>query len=349
MGRHQIENLQSNRVAGGHGNAFGFIRLVFASAVIVSHTVDMIHGDYAAEIVYRLTGTRTLAMLAVEGFFIISGFLITASLANSTKLSDYLWKRVIRIFPAFIVCSLICLAIIGPAAGGGFSSAHDWLLSLVRMVFLFKPEQTGVFSGNPIPVLNAPAWTIQYEFACYLGIAALGVLGILRRPLLVAALAVLMLLISALIQIKIIPGWDMHLVRNLPRLIGMFLAGATLYFCQDRVPLNRTMVVVASAGLASFILSELLVNFGVAVFGTFLIFALAQWGGGNVLRKINNRNDISYGLYLYAWPIESLLIFYGFSSFWALVGLTWLFAALAGGLSWFVLEKPILRHLKPRR
>jgi len=43
------------------------------------------------------------------------------------------------------------------------------------------------------------------------------------------------------------------------------------------------------------------------------------------------------------------LIFYGFSSFWALVGLTWLFAALAGGLSWFVLEKPILRHLKPRR
>lgn len=331
-----------------HDNAFGFIRLVFASLVIVSHTVALVDGDKEREALYLLTGTTTFGPLALNGFFIVSGFLITASYLNSGNALSYLWKRIIRIYPAFILCSIICLTVFGPLAGGSFVLLRDGLSSLVRMALLFKPEQAGAFAANPLPVLNGAAWTIQYEFACYLGVAGLGLVGLLKRPPVVAVLFAACLAVSVAVDQGIIPGGHIHAVRNLPSLVAMFLAGMTFYFYQDRMPAGRGVAVVATIGLIACLFVSPLVNVGMATFGAWLIFAAAKWGGGNVLRRINNRNDISYGLYLYAWPIQNLLVFWGLTSLWPLGIATWLLSAAAGAASWFLLEKPVLQNLKSR-
>lgn len=81
-----------------------------------------------------------------------------------------------------------------------------------------------------------------------------------------------------------------------------------------------------------------------AVFGSYLIFAVAAFSTGTVLEKINNKNDISYGLYLYAWPIGLLLLWWHVSSsLWIIGGLTMLVASAAGAVSWFIVEKPAMK------
>ncbi|MES2723643.1 MAG: hypothetical protein V4656_10880, partial [Pseudomonadota bacterium] len=53
--------------------------------------------------------------------------------------------------------------------------------------------------------------------------------------------------------------------------------------------------------------------------------------------------DMSYGLYIYACPIQQILVMSGTLSFWASVAATLPFAVA----SWFMVERPALRLKRP--
>lgn len=143
----------------------------------------------------------------------------------------------------------------------------------------------------------------------------LGVAGLLKRPALLSVIALTCFAVpvivpahylQALAHDNFLPG-DPSALFNL---IGVFVAGATFYNYRDRVHFHWLVVVLAMAGLAVGNIYPPIVPLTYAIFGNYLVFAIAKRGGNTVLARINNKTDISYGVYLYGWPAEQLAIRY---------------------------------------
>ena len=340
---------------GEHENAFGFLRLLFASLVIVAHTPALVDGDEHRELVIRTIGGHlTFGGLAVSGFFIISGFLITGSYLSSSGPMSYLRKRLARIYPEFLVMFVVCALLVRPLGGGaiGLSSLRSVAHELRLALTLQPPGTDGAFAGLHYPALNGAVWTIPYEFKCYLLVLLLGFAGLLRRPWVPAFGCAVCLFLAGLApaawltMLSRLPlaSWWLGWAQEAFRMTGLFLAGSTFYLIRRSVPLSRLLVAISAAGLLLCLIVHPLANIGLALFGSYLIFAAAEAGSRTFLKRINNETDISYGLYLYAWPVEQLLILaIGTSSLVALGSLTWAIAAGLGWLSWTFVEKPVKR------
>jgi peptidoglycan/LPS O-acetylase OafA/YrhL len=341
-----------------HVNNIGFLRLVLASLVIFAHSPEIIDGDHHREPLSSIFGTISFGALAVDFFFIISGFLITASYFSSVNVWSYLWKRVLRIYPAFVTASLVCILVVGPLAGGDLRSLgpREILLSLVRILDLAPPKLAGAFTALPYPALNGPMWTIRYEFHCYLLVGLLGVLGLLRRRYLMLAGTLLLLAAHAWLRatnfdltwgpLSQTPGIDAILLdpQQNVRMMALFGCGICFRLFRDRIPLRAEPAMLCLAAAVALLFSDSLVQVGLGTVGAYFIFWLAGTQRFPIMSKINNSYDISYGVYLYGWPIGSLIALYfmGITPV-ALTVATLLLAILAGAISWIVVEKPFLK------
>lgn len=350
----------TNHHVGDHTNAFGFLRLLFASLVVVAHTPELVDGNRSREILTLLTGTISFGELAVNGFFIISGFLITSSFVRANSIGSYLALRAARIYPAFIVASLISIVVVGRLGGGFFDKdpLDAVLAAAARLAVLARPAIVGAFpdqhhSGYDT-ALNGAMWTLQYELLCYLLVVPLVAAGALRRPALLSLAAMVSLLLADMVpETEMLP---LSTAVFLPastatalRLMGMFLAGAAFYAWRGRIALHPWMIIVSVLGLVATSLFDPIVEIGFAAFGGYLIFATAAAGTDNWLGRINNRNDISYGLYVYAWPTQRLLMLCLPDLALPLLGvLTWGGATLLAMVSWFVVERPTMRWARTR-
>src|SRR4051794_17483398 len=101
-----------------HKNNIGLLRLVFASLVIIGHSPVMIDGDYRRDPLQRFFANLSFGTLAVDGFFVLSGYLITRSMLSKPLVWNFLARRILRIYPAFILASLLCVFVLVPATGG---------------------------------------------------------------------------------------------------------------------------------------------------------------------------------------------------------------------------------------
>ena len=172
-----------------HHNNVGLLRLVFASLVIIGHAPEQIDGDNHRELLTVVFHTITLGELSVDAFFLLSGYLITMSMVQSKSLRTYLERRVLRIYPAYLMAFVLCIFALGPFVG-----ERPWEhlpQTIGRALLLREPaDYPGQLLGLPIPSLNGSMWTIAHEFRCYLLVAALGTVGLLARRRIILALAV---------------------------------------------------------------------------------------------------------------------------------------------------------------
>ena len=172
-----IAKLDQNRE-----NNFDFIRFVAAAMVIFSHTYAVLK-DNSSEPLSGATGFITFGSLAVEIFFIVSGYLVCKSLLMRSSPLAFVEARILRIFPALIICCASCTLVLGPILtrlplGEYFGAAQTWHYLFDNATLLklqwFLP---GVFEHNPLPgVVNGSLWTLPTEFKMYLALLAAGLI-----------------------------------------------------------------------------------------------------------------------------------------------------------------------------
>lgn len=344
--------------ARGHDNNFNLLRLVAASAVLVSHSVPLATGDAGQEPLRAWLG-MSLGTLAVDVFFVISGFLITGSLIGRADLRQFIAARALRIYPGLWAALLVTLCTaalllsdLGPAR---FLSHFDTWKHLARNALLLSDVSfrlPGVFDTNPWPqAVNGSLWTLPIELRMYAAIVllwlALGLLPRARSRLL--PWAVLLIALGATTTDLAVPpvGAD----TSIAGLTARFFYGASLRLFQDRIPASRSAFLALLATLAMSTADADM--FGVAwrlAVGYLVIYAALVPGGP--LRAFNRVGDYSYGVYIYAFPVQQVLAHY-----WQGIGpvemTVFAFAAtsLLAAISWHAVEEPAmrLRHRLPRR
>ncbi|MBO9555501.1 acyltransferase [Cellulomonas sp.] len=333
-------------------NGLNLVRLVLAYSVLVAH------GWYLAGkgVGPQLNG-QNIGGWAVMGFFAISGYLITGS--RLTKpLGDYLVLRVARIFPAFLVCLVVTALVFAPLA---FYKAHDTLDGFFTTPFtpanyifanaglrIIAFDVAGTPTGVPYPAAwSGSLWTLYYEFLCYLIIAALLCFTwIRRRPWMVLAAMVLSIAgYAGWAQIAPYFGGNADLMYLL-QLIPFFLAGSFLYMIRDRISFSWPIALLATAvGLVAVLNVP---RWGPQLAAPLLAYVILWVGAVLPSPKLVQRHDVSYGVYIYAWPVQQLL---------ALAGAYTLNLALYDALaiiltlplaaaSWFLIERPVLRRAR---
>ena len=337
-------------VSNHSANNFDFLRFLFAAIVIFSHSFALC-GVGKREPLSVLSGGQTyMAEIAVNGFFVISGFLITASWLRRPQWSEYLQKRVLRIYPGFLMVCLLCAFLVGPI---GAVSPHTYFQQLRIGAFLHhlflldKLSLPPTFSHNFMPnEVNSSLWTIKIEFEFYLMTALLGTFGLFqRRGVLLAFAAACLLSQTALalpfVSVALPDTLTIHL-----RFLTYFLAGMVFFLYRDKIAYNgagvAAAVVLLGIGAAMHTLAAV-----IALPVVYLLLA-AAFSPAVRLHRFAQTQDISYGLYLYAWPIQQLLVqhFGALHNPWSLFLTALPLTALAAALSWHLIEKPCLRFKK---
>ncbi|MGO8739500.1 acyltransferase family protein [Rhodoblastus sp.] len=333
---------------GRRDNNFGAARLILAMMVILSHSPELIDGDRSREPLTQLFPGTSFGSLGVAGFFLISGYLITQSFLSSTT-TEYLAKRILRIFPGFAVAFLISLLIVGPLGGGRLGDDPSlWAVNLKRLVLLQQPLLPTAFVGTHYPALNGSMWSIGYEFRCYIIVLLIGVAGAFARRNLVLAGT------SALVAAAVLAGealvvWPHHLdgfigVAGVDlNLIGVFACGVCFFLYRERIAFRPLSYVIAAFALVIGLRIPQLATVAIETAGAYLLFAFIFALKNDRLASVGSHTDLSYGVYLYAFPIQRLLIQWNPNiSPIALTLLAALASVACAYLSWTLVEKPAL-------
>ncbi len=285
------------------------------------------------------------------GFFVISGFLIAQSWTRSPNPLKFLKRRVSRIYPGFIVAALLTALVVVPFATDPATrrpiAIGNFLMQTLRLQ-VFDVSPVFVHNANP-NALNGSLWSVPFEFWCYIGILLLGVTGMLRRRWLVVAIFAAVIAWHFYLSIT---GWlpggkILGVIFGFPLfwaiVLPFFLAGTLFHLFGGTELFRKPLMIAAFAILvaSNFIPNGLLVTLPIC--GAYLLLGLAYLP---LLRPLNlgRFGDFSYGTYLYAYPIEQLIVKYGGGTM-APLKLFLLAAPLSvgvGALSWFLIERHFL-------
>jgi peptidoglycan/LPS O-acetylase OafA/YrhL len=340
----------------GRRNAFDALRLWAAAMVLFSHSFVLVA---ATEPHF---GSESLGFLGVEIFFAISGFLVTKSWDAAPQLKAFFAKRALRILPGLAACVLVSAYVLGLAtttlpastyltSPEPFGYALRNLASVASGGLLGSPVYAlpGVFGDNPHNAsVNGSLWTLPIEVQAYYVVAFLGCLSLTRRALpAIAAAAMLILAAPATAYGMPVVG---HVLESRPeaiQLLAIFGVGGMLYLYRDHVPLRLDAAAV--------LLAALLISLGTPLEKVVTSLTLpylvlvAAYRLPPALHRLTRHGDISYGLYLLAFPVQQLILLAwpGQLGPYGLFALALPITAVLALLSWRVVERPSLR-LKPR-
>lgn len=344
---------------GGHRNSLGLIRLLLAVAVLFTHAFPL--GGFGADPLFGHTnGQVSIGSLAVGGFFVISGYLITKS-AMSTDVLQFAWRRILRLIPAFWVLLAVTALVVGPvlwlARGSQLSTyfrlapggpldffIRNWNLD-VRSFGIFDLLKTSTPYGNAVgySALNGSIWTLTYEVGCYVLIGILLLFGVFAKARLLIPIVTALLFGAAIVNV-VKPGSvglllplisDQYVVT----LTLTFMYGACLALYSHKVPFSNGLAI-----LSAVVLLYTLRHGGFPLLGTAAGAYLLMYLGGRLpksLHVIGAKNDYSYGIYIYGFLVQQLLAAcgvyrLGYMPFviFSIVG-----SAVCGYLSWHLIEK----------
>ena len=296
---------------------FDLMRLLAAVLVVVSHTFPL-----AGQAPFRIMGVEDLGALGVSVFFVLSGYLVSASYRRDPK--SYLLKRILRIEPGLIASLAVTvglLAFVTTAPAAEYWPAAAMYVLRNALLYPATYELPGVFQAAPLAgVVNGVLWTLRLEFTFYV------VLMLIRARLSLVLALMGLCAVVFMVMTFADPHWAGEQASRIAFLGArngfLFFAGAALQLSGRKVPLW------AGAG------SALTFPFVGPLALPTAVLGLARPG------KLPA--DLSYGVYIYAFPIQQWLATQGQLNVATAVLAVLPFAAA----SWFLVEKPALK-LKP--
>lgn len=334
---------------GAPTRGFDYLRLGLAISIVAWHSMTVVLPrapgaiDNVAAIDAAWASFRAPLTFLLPMFFTLSGFLVAGSL-DRNRLDAFLALRVLRIGPALAVEVLLSALMLGPLLSSYslksyFTDSLFWsyLLNAIGDIHYKLP---GVFSGNPRgDLVNSQLWTVPWELGCYLAITAVALLGLHRRRA--------MLLIVVLVLAIVIPLLDLkntiHAGTSLsgPMLVVCFLIGVAVHAFRDRLPFSPILFavcLVSAIALASHKILDVLCPLPLAY--------VTIWLGLQNPPKlpIVSCGDYSYGLYLFAFPIQQAAWQLGARTFAANLAITLALGFAYAAFSWRMVEAPILKR-----
>ena len=329
-------------------NSFNLVRLVAALSVLISHSYLLQTGLSSTEPLAAST-PFTLGQHAVNAFFVISGLTLSHSLHRNPDLTHYAWARFLRIFPGLFAFGLFFAFVAGPLLTSlrlvdYFTDAHTWLYPaavLVQFGQAVPPHE--IFSSGPYAeAANDPLWTIKYEIVAYVGLAIFCRFDLLRRTsALRLALAValgIFVFAAPLSEGQHFAGW----LYQLGRYGFCFLLGVLGYHFRDRFSLSPWLLILPAA----LVLLLAGTKFEAAAYVIFVAHIVLVAGSMNygVLTSFCRKSDLSYGTYIYGWPVQqSLIVLFPGMGIASLLVFSLAIVPAFDLVSWNLVEKPFLR------
>lgn len=330
-------------------NNFDVLRLLAALGVFISHGYAFTK-EIVVEPLYALTGKYYLSSLGLMTFFTLSGFLVCRSLSRST-VRDYLWNRFLRICPAIAVCSLFTILVSGcifttlPLREFLFH-AHTWYF-LVQNSFPVRVVITlpGVFDGKAV---NASLWTIPLEIKLYALLLLAHLFRMFSKRMLLVCGWIVLILINLFFAKQLL---SLTGLKNLYGLLyyGMYFFGGTVFYLyRDKIALRFSIWLLL---LALWLLTWLFIPVYLNISAVFFFVYTIIGAGVSKVRTPFPQIDISYGFYLYAFPVQRS-IYYAWGDqpgYWPFTLVTLLITVILATASWFLAEKSALTLKKHRR
>ena len=331
----------------GRDNNFNLIRFTAASAVLLDHSFALVAQGHAPGGLVDMERLE-IGRLAVDVFFIVSGFLVTRSVVTQPTLVDYAVARFLRLFPALLVATIGIAFVLGPLVTSAswqdyFSDPRPWLyVPLTASLITHSLTLPGVFDTVPeAGVIDAPLWTLRYETMCYVLLALFAVLGMLATR--TRAGLTLALILAVYVIVTFATPWrgEYAAIDSAMRFVLGFFVGGALYLYADKIRLSFGVALLL--GVAAFAaygtpIYEMVLR---AALGYGLIwFALVPAG---VLRRFNRIGDYSYGLYILCFPIQqTFVMLHPAIAPWALFFCSFPAVLALAILSWHFIEHPAL-------
>ncbi|MBS0321855.1 MAG: acyltransferase [Proteobacteria bacterium] len=329
-------------------NQCDLVRIVAAAGVLFAHAYALTRHS-ADEPLYRVAGLNA-GNVAVWVFFTLSGYLVAQSLARRADVRSFVAMRAARLAPGLAVAAVVTAWVVGPWVTTLPPSTYVQAAGTLRYVpcALLPPAPEacvlpGVFAANPYPdAVNGSLWTLPVEMAAYAGLLLAGVAGMARNRIaatvVVAGLAALPAAVRA-------AGAEWPLTRETTNLLGFFAAGTLLYAWGDRVPHSPWVLgVLAVVGIGTWRIAHLYAPVMLAIAYAVLWVGLMR---PSRIRWPSRWGDWSYGVYIYAFPLQQAIVAQSGTTSPRVLLLVSLPVTLAvAALSWRLVEGPALRRTR---
>lgn len=319
---------------------FLLLRIIAALMVIYGHSFPLTR-DIGASEIFLAHGWRIYSGdIAVDLFFVISGFMVSGSFLSRGSLGEYLTARLLRIVPAYAFILLACAFVIGPLLTTLSTSAyfsHPETLGYVAKNLHFSSDMAwtlpGVFQDHRMATVNGALWTLPAEMRMYMLVAVMGVFGLLGNRVF-GLVAVIALFVAGLLDPQLLP---VH--TDWVRLGGFFCLGIVAQLYKDRIHIRHdAMLVLVALTYVSYNTHSYpwLLSLSISYFAFWFAYRTP-------VAPLQKLGDPSYGIYLWGWPAQQLVIAM-FPAVTPLVNflLAAIIAVVMGYASWILIERPAL-------
>ena len=323
-------------------NSYDFVRFCAASAVLFSH-----HFDLSGLPEPRVPGFgEDFGEVAVEVFFCLSGFLICRSLRKSTGWTRFVAARFLRIFPnlAFVLVASSAATFVWYRNHSNLWLHVDYVVgNLLMFVNGVTDAIPGVFGDAPRPDVNNPLWTLPYELWLYVVLALMFVLGV-RRSAICIMLGTL-LLSTAWTAAPLIGDFDLGPMESseLFRLGSYFMSGAVLAVAWPLI--GGHAVAIGAAGLIASLVIRNLLPIDTVLHSLALAACVIGLGSSRVMAWFSRGGDASYGMYVFAWPVQQFVLLL-VAPFWLSLLVAFLVTTALGYATWHTFEKRAMSYPK---
>lgn len=326
-------------------NNISELRLFFALCVVVSHSIQL--GNFNHNIFMQLISSSS--EISVQGFFILSGFLVYGSYSRLLNYRFFFIRRFLRIYPGYLMAVIVFLALAVAQAytyGESIKPSDVIRYLIFNLLFLnfLQPGIEGIFQAGTYQEINGALWTIKLEVMFYAVVPILYLAGLRWTH---RGIAILLILIGLswrpALESLVAMGFYVHpsFAHQLPGQLHFFGLGLLMFDLSDK-PNHKSgnMVIFLVAVLLTCYVSEVSEALQIAILSIF-IYSVTQL---NQLRTALNDIDLSYGIYLSHFPIIQLLICYGKGGIGAefFLPVVLLLSISYAIFSWFCVERPSL-------